>query len=631
MAPSEKDRGGTAAALEHQNELLRRENEKLKLREQQYNSILETMTEAVERDSADLIINYVNNAYCAFYGTTKEETIHTDAMEAVVAEDRERVIKKLRSVTPDHPDYHYTCRVNNSAGDLFWIEVFGHAFFDSSGKIREYQDISRDVTSYKSAEKQAEWFRAQMEEKVRERTLELTNANLKLSTANSYLQHTLNNISEGIIVVREDGSSVLLNYGSNAIWSAGEGLIREAVAAEMKDKKSPICRLFLKGESFHDVEITLPTAAGEIQYLVTGYPVRNENEPTQGFLILRPLSEMKHIVNRLSGAQARYHFQEIIAESAIMKEVIQLARRVAPSEGNIMIEGESGTGKELFAQSIHNASPRRNGPFIAVNCGAIPRDLIASELFGYAEGSFTGAKKGGKPGKFEMAAGGTIFLDEIGDMPLNQQIALLRVIQERVATRIGGTKTIPIDVRIVCATNKDLLKEVERNNFRRDLYYRLNVINLHIPPLRERKEDIPALFRHFLTAAGNPPLPTESAADGGFLDALMNYDWPGNVRELQNVTERATFVSERYPLTAADLPEYLLHAVGGENGTPGAASFAAPRAAETAPVFPSERERMIYLLRKYGNNASRAAKHMGISRTTFYRKLKKYGMTIDRG
>lgn len=291
----------------------------------------------------------------------------------------------------------------------------------------------------------------------------------------------------------------------------------------LEEKESAVYHLIHHKETFNNTEFTLPTANGDSQYLVSGSYIQNENDPPQGILILQPMEQMRHLVNKFSSTQAKYHFNEIIGESFIMREAIGLSRRVAASEGNIMIEGESGTGKELFAQSIHNASPRRCGPFIAVNCGAIPRDLIASELFGYTDGSFTGAKKGGKPGKFEMAAGGTIFLDEIGDMPLEQQITLLRVIQERTVTRIGGTKSIPIDVRIICATNKDLLREVERENFRQDLYYRLNVINLHIPPLRERKEDIPLLFRHFFSKLAKSGLSAVPIADEAFLDYLTSY------------------------------------------------------------------------------------------------------------
>jgi transcriptional regulator with PAS, ATPase and Fis domain len=218
-----------------------------------------------------------------------------------------------------------------------------------------------------------------------------------------------------------------------------------------------------------------------------------------------------------------------------MRETVEVARMAARSSSNVLIEGESGTGKELFAQAIHNASRRSAGAFVAVNCGAIPRELIASELFGYSEGAFTGAKKGGNPGKFELADGGTLFLDEIGDMPLEQQVALLRVIQDKSISRIGSNQVIPVDVRIICATNKNLLELMQTGRFRQDLYYRLNVINLRILPLRERKEDIPLLFEHFLQQMNQD---CRSIIPNDFTERLLSYDWPGNVRELQNTVER---------------------------------------------------------------------------------------------
>ncbi|MGN0962387.1 MAG: sigma 54-interacting transcriptional regulator [Clostridia bacterium] len=615
--------------LQREYEKLHQENAELKLRESQYNSILNTMNEVVERDAQDMSILYVNKAFCDFYGVTEKEVLHTDTMEWVIEEDRKLIGRIIEKISQENPDYHYRCRIRNKKGKISWIEVFGHAFFDENGVLKEYQDISRDITSYKEAEKQATWFRTEMEEKVRERTMELTTANQRLSTINSYLQYTLNHITEGIIIIEENGDVMFLNYGSNTIWSTCEQNMRDELKRIiLHEKESVIYHLIHHKENFNNVELTLPAANGDIQYLVSGSYIQNENNPPQGILILQPMAQMRHLVNRFSSAQAKYHFNEIIGESFIMREAISLAQRVAASEGNIMIEGESGTGKELFAQSIHNASPRRHGPFIAVNCGAIPRDLIASELFGYTDGSFTGAKKGGKPGKFEMAAGGTIFLDEIGDMPLEQQITLLRVIQERTVTRIGGTKSISIDVRIICATNKDLLREVERENFRQDLYYRLNVINLHIPPLRERKEDIPLLFQHFFSKLAKSGIPIGQIADKAFLGYLTSYHWPGNVRELQNVTERAFFVSHQLPFTAADLPRYILRSKQEEKKPDLTEQIQNinQRKYEAETIL-SEKEQILHLLERFNNNASRVAKEMNISRTTLYRKFKKYNIT----
>ncbi|MEG1497207.1 MAG: sigma 54-interacting transcriptional regulator [Clostridiales bacterium] len=607
------------------------ENKILHLKEEQYNDILLNMNEAVEKDNADYAINYVNKAFCDFYGVSQEEVLNTDSMDWVVPEDRERIDRQMQNITPQNPDYRYTCRVRTTRGKEFWIEVLGHCFFDKKGNVLEYQDISRDITHYKSAAEQAERFRLQMEEKVRLRTLELGNANIELSKANSYLQTTLNNISEGVIVVEANGEVMFLNYGSNTAWSKNEMYIRKAIKeAVLQDKTSAIYQLMTNQDTFTNVEITFPTPHGDIQSLVSGAYLKTEDGLPQCVLVLRPLSEVKHLVNKFSGAQARFCFKDIVTQSPIMVDTIKFAEKVAPSDGNVVIEGESGTGKELFAQSIHNGSTRKNEPFVAVNCGAIPRDLIASELFGYADGSFTGAKKGGKPGKFEMATGGTIFLDEIGDMPLEQQISLLRVIQERHITRIGGNKEIPVDVRIICATNKDLIEEVEQGNFRQDLFYRLNVINIHIPPLRQRKEDITLLFKNFISKLNkNQSLPTELFNET-FINILTDYNWPGNVRELQNVTERTFFVANKYPLEPKDLPKYILDTVKKEEIIPRlnipteTISLSQMRKEERLKKEDNEKALILKLLKEFNGNASRVAKEMDISRTALYAKFKKY-------
>lgn len=215
-----------------------------------------------------------------------------------------------------------------------------------------------------------------------------------------------------------------------------------------------------------------------------------------------------------------------------------MAKLAASSVSTVLLNGESGTGKELFAQAIHNASSRRRGPFIAINCGALPRDLIESELFGYDEGAFTGARKGGQLGKFEFANGGTIFLDEIGDMPLETQVKLLRVLQERQITRLGGHKAIPVDIRVIAATNRNLEQLVEQGNFRSDLFYRLNVMSITIPPLRERAEDTVLLTQNMLRKISKKLNKKIVRISTGFFQSIRNYSWPGNVRQLENVLER---------------------------------------------------------------------------------------------
>ena len=312
---------------------------------------------------------------------------------------------------------------------------------------------------------------------------------------------------------------------------------------------------------------------------------------------------------------AMHRFSDIYTANDKMKSVIAYAKAVAAGGATILIEGESGTGKEMFAQAVHNASKRANGPFVAINCGVIPAELIGSEFFGYVEGAFTGASKGGRPGKFEMASGGTLFLDEIGEMPLAQQVALLRVLETKTVSRIGDDKEIPVDVRIVCATNKNLYREVQAGKFRSDLYYRLNVINLHIPPLRERKEDIYLLIGAFIKKYGSHRFDKEKAFSDKKLMAFYEYDWPGNVRELQNVVERLIYM----PDEGNDaFFEYLIGDFGNKED----------KSNDPASQDGSqdEKQTIISFMEMYEGNISMVSRKMGVSRNTMYKKLKKYNI-----
>lgn len=322
---------------------------------------------------------------------------------------------------------------------------------------------------------------------------------------------------------------------------------------------------------------------------------------------------------RLGEFIAIHEFTDIYTSNQKMKVLIAYAKSVAAGDATILIEGESGTGKELFAQAIHNASNRSNGPFVAINCGVIPGELISSEFFGYAEGAFTGASKGGKAGKFEIASSGTLFLDEIGEMPLAQQVALLRVLETKTVSRVGDDKVIPVDVRIICATNKDLQEEVKKGNFRADLYYRLNVINLRIPPLRERKEDLFLLIGVLIKKYGSHRFDHEKAFSDAQLMALYDYDWPGNVRELQNLVERLLYIPD------GDVDEFF------ETIACGTQRIAEPenRSYHNKNEM-DEKKRILACLNEFEGNISMAARKMQISRNTLYKKLKKYSIPYKR-
>ncbi len=312
----------------------------------------------------------------------------------------------------------------------------------------------------------------------------------------------------------------------------------------------------------------------------------------------------------------RYSWDHIVSQSRAMHTALAMARRAAATQSPVWIYGETGTGKELFAQAIHSASLRRDRPFLAINCAALPANLVESNLFGYVEGAFTGARKGGQAGVFEEANGGTLLLDEISEMDLGLQAKLLRVLQEREVCRIGSTRPIPVDVRIICTTNRDLGLMAQQGKFREDLFYRLNVVDIPVPPLRERREDIPSLVEHFLTTCslrvGRLVVRIEPAA----MSQLVAYDWPGNVRELQNCVERAINLVEEDIVLTRHLPPRVV-------GTAPAITPAALTLDEA--IRQAERDVILQTIKDVGGNRARAASRLGISVTTLWRKLREHG------
>jgi DNA-binding NtrC family response regulator len=312
----------------------------------------------------------------------------------------------------------------------------------------------------------------------------------------------------------------------------------------------------------------------------------------------------------------RYRFDNIIGHSEAIHEVLDMAGRVAASDATVLITGERGTGKELLAKGIHFNSSRADGPFVAVNCAAIPDTLIESELFGYVKGAFTGAGRD-KEGKFELADSGTILLDEIGDLRIDLQAKILRVLQERTVDRIGGTKPVPVDVRVIASTNMDIEKAIKENRFREDLYDRLNVVALRMPPLRDRKEDIPLLANYFLKKFNKDS--AVSVVEEAW-QALLSYGWPGNVRELESVVERASVLRRGNTVTLADLPQKIK----GGKGTVENIILNLPD--EGIALDDLEKNLIIKALEKHKGNQTRAAEYLGITRPTLIYRMEKYGL-----
>ena len=326
--------------------------------------------------------------------------------------------------------------------------------------------------------------------------------------------------------------------------------------------------------------------------------------------------------NRLLRETLGSHFdiQNIIGRSTAMVKLLETVAQVAPSEATVLITGDSGTGKELIAGAIHFNSPRKDGPFVKVNCAAITETLLESELFGHEKGAFTGAHRL-KEGRFRQADGGSLFLDEVSEMSLGMQVKLLRALQEREITRVGGEEVIKVDVRVIAATNKDLIQEVESERFREDLYYRLNVVTLNVPLLRERKEDIPLLAQHFLNTFAEKNRKQIKGFTPQAMDQLLKYDWPGNVRELMNAVERAVVLSRSEYLDEQDLPLVIEDALSDEEKSPSRDAVPAD-----LPLEDVEKTTILKTLESTDGNKSEAARRLGITRKTLHKKLKKYGM-----
>ena len=416
------------------------------------------------------------------------------------------------------------------------------------------------------------------------------------------MKSLVNNTPDSLLIIDDKGKITAANHAASSFFRRPDLVGMDAKELFPLEIYS-VC---------DDVEVV--QTIGDQTVLITEHPVHIEGEKRATYVSLRLVEDIRRTEKKIrsklqeKGLTAKYSFSDIVTEQVEMKQLVAKALRYAHVEGNVLLTGETGTGKELFVQSMHNASPRRDKPFVAVNCAALSEQLLESELFGYTEGSFTGAQKGGKTGLFELAQGGTIFLDEIGEMPIRFQAKLLRVIQEREIRKIGGDEFIPVDVRIMSATNQNIPDLIEKGLFRRDLYYRINLLTLHIPPLRERLDDIPAIFKRFVERKSKalnivPPMVEKDA-----LECLKGYSWPGNIRELRNVAERAVIFSSSNCITRDTLKEIDV-------------SVGEKKASEEKKTPLTSEE----LYRRYvesGLTLNDFALSIGISRTTLWRKFK---------
>lgn len=443
---------------------------------------------------------------------------------------------------------------------------------------------------------------------------------MTLERTTRYNQVLMESMSDGVLAVDPNGIITYINeVGSKILGCSGRKIMGTSICHLLANHSDNhyFINTISQGRSVTDETFVLDLGKGKIKCNVTCNPISDPDSGHQGTLVILCESHrMNCLVRNWIGTGANMTFDDIIGTDPAFKKTIKTAQSAASSSSNILLLGESGTGKDIIAQAMHNASPRGNHPFVAINCAALPRELIASELFGYEEGAFTGAKKGGNIGKFELADQGTIFLDEIGDMPLDLQASLLRVIEEKSIIRLGGTKTIPVNVRIIAATNKDLENEVKRGRFRRDLFYRLGVIKIAIPPLRERPDDIILLAHHLCKKIGERLGKPNMTLSPEAVEAFLNHDWPGNVREMQNVLESAIQLATGQEITLDLVQDCMMF-----SSIP-----VQPPGEHLTEISEMEKQMIKQYLVKFRHNKTKTAEALGISRQTLYRRLKEYNL-----
>jgi PAS domain S-box-containing protein len=434
----------------------------------------------------------------------------------------------------------------------------------------------------------------------------------------------LDSIADGVFTVDQQGLITSFNKAAERITGfSRENAIgqycHEIFRANTCFEACPLKHTAETAENIVNLEVNILNRENkEVPISISTAVVRDNQGKVVGAVeTFRDLSLIKELHKEI---HRQYSFQDILGRSKPMLKLFRILPDIAQSDATVLLEGESGTGKELFATALHNLSTRKNKPFIKVNCAALPETLLESELFGYKKGAFTDAKTD-KPGRFRQAHGGTIFLDEIGDMSKGTQVKLLRVLEQKEYEPLGSNKTERVDVRIIAATNRDLMEMMHRREFREDLFFRINVIRLIIPPLRQRREDIPLLLDHFLERANLKQSKQIKKVSSSALKTLFDYDFPGNVRELENIIEHATILTKGIEIQSRHLPSYLKH-----KHEPSPAPTSLTEGEDMSVLDNVERDLIVRALERHRGRTAAAAKELGVHRSTLWRKLKRYGI-----
>jgi len=548
----------------------------------------------------DALVTFCNDAACQLIGTSREEIIG-QRLKSIIPETKlDQVLKE------GIPQLHQQVKLKDR------VIISNRTPLIENDEIVGAVAIFEDVTDLKEALK------------------ELTTTKEFLQKLETGLEH----LPEGIIMVDTAGyiTSITNSYCEFL------GVKKEEVIGKHVTK-------VIENTRMHEVVQTGIPEIGDMQRIkdkdvvVMRIPIRVNGEIVGaiGQLMFQDVSDLTKLAAKLQITEkkleyykqeyqrwqkSRYSIKNIIGRSPEINKLKEMVNKVAQYHSTILLRGESGTGKELIAHSIHEASTRGNSSFVRVNCAAIPKELLEAELFGYEEGSFTGAKKKGKPGKFELAEGGTIFLDEIGDMPLEMQVKLLRVLQEKEVERVGGTGVIPIDARVIASTNRNLEKMIAQKTFRYDLYYRLNVVTLLLPNLREMREDIEAITDYLIEQLNEEFGTRVDGISEEVRNLFMSYNWPGNVRELRNTLERAVNVIEGTTIRVKDLPLYL------QELDQQPYSLVAGDSILNREIEAAEKKAIVSVLKKTNYNKLKAARLLNVHRATLYRKMQKYGIQV---
>jgi len=568
-----------------------------------------------------------NEDYQIIAGTGKYKDMTNSKYPYINVLEKVNKFKKTEIIKePGNHEYCTNCKKNKSCQEL--MGVFSPICLDGKLlgiiKLEIYEKERRKfLLKYK---KEVIKFLEQIGELIKNKLIDQM-INKKSKNLFDQLQALMNSLESGIIATDEKG--VITNFNK-----AAENLLNtkksKVVGTHINNifPNSNIIEVLDSGTKIKNKELDYEFNNYSKKVIISANPIKN-NFNTIGIVAsVKGIKDLRKLLDDFNLKNYNLQFEEIVGQSTALKNAQEKVLKVAKSNSSILIKGESGTGKELFAKAIHKESLRRDENFVSINCAAIPGDLLESELFGYEAGAFTGAKQGGKPGKLELADKGTVFLDEIGDMPISLQAKILKVIQEKSFFRIGGVKEINVDIRIISATNKNLENLIEKGKFREDLYYRLNVIPLNLPPLRDRKNDILILVKHFINKYNKELEKNIKNITQEASKTLLKYNWPGNVRELENVIEYAVNMENSSYIKRANLPPYIINNKINNKNKKGI-NFNNVNYNLNTAISKVEKELIKKALNEFGRDTEgkyKAAEKLGIGKTTLYNKINKYNI-----